>query len=113
MWLCLEVDTEEIEIWTEIDKLLSNNLGLTHIIWGVDDKEKSLPCKLPGNLFHGKTSSCSEKQLVKSVMEVLKPMGLSYRIIAMKNSWSHEEIKAPKSSVSEIVKEEDISSREV
>lgn len=54
MFICIEIDSEDITIWEQIDKMLASEIGATHIIWGVAGG-KNTACKLPSNLFYVNT----------------------------------------------------------
>lgn len=96
MWVCIEIQTEDLEIWHDVDRVLANELGLTHIIWGVKKEENSKPacCKLPSNLFYIETTE-KECGLKSRIVALLKPLKLSYNLMVMGDSWSHSDEKAP------------------
>lgn len=94
MFVCLEIDTEDITIWTEIDKVLAEKLGLVHILWGVDRKSKKPTCfKMPGNLFYVKSgfnSPVDFRELVETIIKYMWTGG--YNLIIIKDEhWSHND----------------------
>jgi hypothetical protein len=100
MFVCLEISTDDIGIWKQIDEILYSKYGLTHIVWGVDEKRNvNLPCTLPSNLFYAKVSiTASElKQLVTEKVRGIWSGG--YSIIALDTkTWSQTEKDHPKQS---------------
>lgn len=94
MFACLEIDTEDIIVWAEIDKILAESLGLTHILWGVDVKSKKpMYFKLPGNLFYVKSSldrPLDFRELIETTVKNIWTGG--YNIIIIKGEqWSHND----------------------
>lgn len=114
MWVCLEVETEDLEIWQNIDKLLASEFGLTHVVWGVNRANENTPvaCKLPSNLFYTETTD-SERGLKDRIEPLLKNLRVGYKIMVMDKSWSHQSEDSPKKITPSIKVEEEISSREV
>ena len=90
MFVCLELDTEDLEIWSQLESSLTKKLGATQVIWGSEgNDEKLVACRLPGNLFHINVHEKESVTLdrVKSVLESTWSGG--YRFICMSTSWSH------------------------
>ena len=60
MFVCLEVNTDDIILWEQIEKMMANEFGLTTVLWGVEvaDSAAKVPSKsiLPKNLFYGYTA---------------------------------------------------------
>lgn len=75
MFVCLEVETEDAGVWAQIDKILCEKLGMSHILWGVNDTDKEVhPCKMPSNIYTTLeiTTSCSNirTRVQKAIEEV-------------------------------------------
>lgn len=43
MWVCIEIDLDNVEVWSQVDKILCEELGLTHVIWGINSKKEDYP----------------------------------------------------------------------
>lgn len=101
MFVCIEAETTELEVWNKIDSTLANEFGLTHILWGVDTQKDNNPvaCKLPSNLFCGEVSN-DLKNMCNNIRERLKYLDIDFTIITMPSKgWSYREYYAPKCSI--------------
>lgn len=111
MWVCIEIDLDNVKVWSQVDKILCEEFGLIHVVWGVDNQGKNLPCKLPSNLFFG-TIGMREKELSVRIQNLLSPFRIGYNLMVMENSWSHERVFAPKEGCSLVPDNSEVSNRE-
>lgn len=111
MWVCIEIQTDDLEIWSTVDRLLASELGCTHIIWGVKKEENNKPvaCKLPSNLFHAEPTE-KESEFRTRIVELLKSLQLNYNIMVMGSGWSHSDEEAPVKS--KYIEDKEIITRE-
>lgn len=107
MFVCIEVETEDITIWKEIDNILAQEFGLTHTLWGVKAADKTTPttCKLPSNLFYGAPTT-PETQLSDLIKDRLRHFNTSFRLIAIDNSWAYRKYENEALTSSVIVADE-------
>lgn len=92
-YVCIEVDTENISLWKIIDEKLYSELGLSHVVWGVNRKKnnESVACKLPSNLYVAEVS-CSAADLCTKVYNILEQYRTTFVAVAMAApTWSHQD----------------------
>lgn len=93
MFVCLEVDTEDVDIWDQIDTALAQKFGCVHILWGAgEDPDKTVtPCHLPGNLFYVATTE-KEATLSKRILPAVQHIWSGgYRLICIGTTWHQSE----------------------
>lgn len=112
MFVCLEIDTEDIEIWAKIDMILANELGLTHVVWGTDKEKNNNTCILPSNLFYVHTSM-PEVILRDKIMAVLNNnWNDGFKLMIMGSSWAYQsgdsqpKPSVPSGDIEDVVREE-------
>ena len=91
--MCLEIDTEDAEIWTQIDSTLAQKFGCVHVIWGIDTDNGREPkaCTLPGYLFYVTTSQ-TEGEFAKLIVPILKQIWSGgYKLMCIGNRWHYQE----------------------
>ncbi len=88
MFFCLEIDTDDIQIWGEIDSSLAKNYGLVPVVWGQANGKVS-PSKLPSNLYFISTTE-KAKPLNIMIQEMIKEIWKgSFRLISIEETnWS-------------------------
>lgn len=99
MWVCIEIELTDTEMWSQVDKILCDNLGLTHVIWGVEREKNNIPVavRLPANLFYGVVASTiTERDLRLLIVGLLAPLQIGYNLMVIgAGLWSGDRIKAP------------------
>lgn len=91
MFVYLEIDTEDVDIWDQIDTALAQKFGCVHILWGSGEDKTVVPCHLPGNLFYVNTTE-KERTLSNTILPVIQHIWSGgYRLICIGASWSQSE----------------------
>lgn len=95
MFVCLEVDTEDVTMWKRIDEELATEFGLIHIIWGVrrTEKDKPVACKLPDTLFYANTGMEAHQFSITIQNKLSDMFSNGYKIMVIDDkTWSHEHL---------------------
>lgn len=93
MFICVELDTEDVILWNRLDKEIAEEVGGVHVIWGSasGDAVKKIACLLPTNLFYIDTSATT-KQIGKIFIDKIQSLWIGgYRLIVLADGDWHQD----------------------
>lgn len=102
MFICIEIDSEDITIWEQIDKAILQELGFTHVLWGIngDAAEKPACFPIPSNLFHA-CATDTAKNISNTVHTLIRKIcSVAFNLVVIDDtSWSRQHQDVPLESI--------------
>lgn len=92
MFVCLELETEDVTVWAEVDKVLANKFGLTSVIWGQSGSTTNHPCQLPSNLYYVQ-SPIETAYLCDTIKKELDDRSLSFSLVVIQETMASANLR--------------------
>lgn len=95
MFVCVELETEDIQVWVEFDSTIAKEFGMASSIWGIDKDKKQIVSPLPNTLYRIQTN-CEAVFVRDLLVERMKNLGIGFSVMVIDDStWASDDWNGP------------------